>query len=134
MGKKKPEEMAKQKATFVDGAKKPSVDAKIADQVFELMEFFAGYGFNKSHSAAYGWITYQTAYLKQHYPVEFMAGLMSCDADNIDKVVKFIAEARVDGPHRRAPRRQRVASGLHGHAERDGGAAAARSSASGSAR
>ena len=86
-----------------------SVDAKIADQVFELMAFFAGYGFNRSHSAAYGWITYQTAYLKHHYPHEFMAGLMSCDADNIDNVVKFIAEARVDGPRRRAARRQRVA-------------------------
>jgi DNA polymerase-3 subunit alpha len=97
MGKKKPEEMAKQKELFLAGAKKLEVDAKIADQVFELMAFFAGYGFNRSHSAAYGWITYQTAYLKHHYPHEFMAGLMSCDADNIDNVVKFIAEARAMG-------------------------------------
>jgi DNA polymerase-3 subunit alpha len=97
MGKKKPEEMAKQKATFLDGAKKLEVDPKIADQVFELMAFFAGYGFNRSHSAAYGWVTYQTAYLKHHYPHEFMAGLMSCDADNIDNIVKFIAEARSMG-------------------------------------
>jgi DNA polymerase III subunit alpha len=97
MGKKKPEEMAKQKATFMEGAKKLEVDAKIADQVFELMAFFAGYGFNRSHSAAYGWITYQTAYLKHHYPHEFMAGLMSCDADNVDNIVKFIAEARSMG-------------------------------------
>jgi DNA polymerase-3 subunit alpha len=97
MGKKKPEEMAKQKATFMDGAKKLEVDPKIADQVFELMAFFAGYGFNRSHSAAYGWITYQTAYLKHHYPHEFMAGLMSCDADNVDNIVKFIAEARSMG-------------------------------------
>ena len=97
MGKKKPEEMAKQKETFLDGAKASEVDPKIADQVFDLMEFFAGYGFNKSHSAAYGWITYQTAYLKAHYPLEFMAGLMSCDADNIDNIVKFIAEARAMG-------------------------------------
>jgi DNA polymerase-3 subunit alpha len=61
------------------------------------MAFFAGYGFNRSHSAAYGWVTYQTAFLKHHYPHEFMAGLMSCDADNIDNVVKFIAEARAMG-------------------------------------
>ncbi|HEU0029375.1 MAG TPA: DNA polymerase III subunit alpha [Kofleriaceae bacterium] len=97
MGKKKPEEMAKQKELFLAGAKQKNVDPKIADQVFELMAFFAGYGFNRSHSAAYGWITYQTAYLKHHYPHEFMAGLMSCDADNIDNIVKFIAEARSMG-------------------------------------
>lgn len=97
MGKKKPEEMAKQKEKFMAGAAELKVDAKIADAVFELMAFFAGYGFNRSHSAAYGWVTYQTAYLKHHYPHEFMAGLMSCDADNIDNVVKFIAEARSMG-------------------------------------
>jgi DNA polymerase-3 subunit alpha len=97
MGKKKPEEMAKQKEKFMEGAAGLKVDAKIADSVFELMAFFAGYGFNRSHSAAYGWVTYQTAYLKHHYPHEFMAGLMSCDADNIDNVVKFIAEARAMG-------------------------------------
>jgi DNA polymerase-3 subunit alpha len=97
MGKKKPEEMEKQKQTFLEGAKAKGVDSKIADAVFELMAFFAGYGFNRSHSAAYGWITYQTAYLKHHYPHEFMAGLMSCDADNIDNIVKFIAEARSMG-------------------------------------
>jgi DNA polymerase-3 subunit alpha len=97
MGKKKPEEMAKQKEKFLAGAREKGVDPRIADQVFELMAFFAGYGFNRSHSAAYGWITYQTAWLKHHYPHEFMAGLMSCDADNIDNVVKFIAEARAMG-------------------------------------
>ncbi len=97
MGKKKPEEMATQKQKFLDGAKVLEVDLKVADQVFDLMAFFAGYGFNRSHSAAYGWITYQTAYLKHHYPHEFMAGLMSCDADNIDNVVKFTAEARAIG-------------------------------------
>jgi DNA polymerase-3 subunit alpha len=94
MGKKKPEEMAKQKQTFLDGAKAKGVDVKQAAEIFELVEKFAGYGFNRSHSAAYGWVTYQTAYLKHHYPHEFMAGLMSCDADNIDNIVKFIAEAR----------------------------------------
>ena len=97
MGKKKPEEMAKQKETFIAGARAKQLDIKIAEEVFDLMAFFAGYGFNRSHSAAYGWITYQTAYLKHHYPHQFMAGLMSCDADNIDNIVKFIAEARAMG-------------------------------------
>jgi DNA polymerase III subunit alpha len=97
MGKKKKEEMDKEKSKFLDGAKVNKIDPKIADQVFELMAFFAGYGFNRSHSAAYGWITYQTAYLKAHFPHEFMAGLMSCDADNVDNIVKFIAEARSMG-------------------------------------
>jgi len=94
MGKKKAEEMEKQKSLFMAGAEHKGVDKKIAGDVFELMAFFAGYGFNRSHSAAYGWVTYQTAYLKHHFPHEFMAGLMSCDADNIENVVKFIAEAR----------------------------------------
>ncbi|MEZ4402044.1 MAG: DNA polymerase III subunit alpha [Kofleriaceae bacterium] len=97
MGKKSKEVMDKEKAGFVDGATGKGVDEKVADAVFELMAFFAGYGFNRSHSAAYGWVTYQTAYLKHHHPHEFMAGLMSCDADNIDNVVKFIAEARAMG-------------------------------------
>ena len=97
MGKKKPEEMAKQKASFMDGARTQNVDPKKAGEIFDLVEKFAGYGFNRSHSAAYGWVTYQTAYLKYRYPHEFMAGLMSCDADNIENVVKFIAEARAMG-------------------------------------
>ncbi len=97
MGKKKKEIMDDEKAGFLEGAKAKGVDDKIADQVFELIAFFAGYGFNRSHSAAYGWITYQTAYLKHHFPHEFMAGLMSCDADNVDNIVKFIAEARAMG-------------------------------------
>jgi DNA polymerase-3 subunit alpha len=97
MGKKKKEIMDAEKAGFLDGAKANGVDPRIADQVFELIAFFAGYGFNRSHSAAYGWVTYQTAYLKHHYPHEFMAGLMSCDADNVDNIVKFIAEARSMG-------------------------------------
>jgi DNA polymerase-3 subunit alpha len=92
------------------------VDDKIADAVFELMAFFAGYGFNRSHSAAYGWVTYQTAYLKHHYPHEFMAGLMSCDADNIDNIVKFIAEARAMGLTVERPDVDESAGRLHGHA------------------
>ena len=94
MGKKDKEVMAEEKEGFVAGAQARGVDSKIADQIFELIAFFAGYGFNRSHSAAYGWISYQTAYLKHHYPHEFMAGLMSCDRDNTDNIVKFIAEAR----------------------------------------
>jgi DNA polymerase-3 subunit alpha len=97
MGKKKKEVMEKEKAGFLVGAKKVGVDEKVADEVFELMAAFAGYGFNKSHSAAYGLVTYQTAYLKKHFPEEFMAGLLTCDKDDTDKVVKNVAEARSMG-------------------------------------
>jgi DNA polymerase III subunit alpha len=97
MGKKKAEVMAKEKATFLDGAKGKAIDGAIAERVFDLMEKFAGYGFNRSHSAAYGMLTYQTAYLKHYYPVEFFAGLLTCDRDDTDAVVKFIAEARANG-------------------------------------
>jgi DNA polymerase-3 subunit alpha len=94
MGKKKPEEMAKQKGIFVEGAKKKGVDEKDADRIFGLLEYFAGYGFNKSHSAAYALITYQTAYLKAHYPVELLCAIMTSDKDRIEKVVRTIADAR----------------------------------------
>jgi DNA polymerase III subunit alpha len=94
MGKKKPEEMAKQRATFVEGAINNSVDEKIATYVFDLMEKFAGYGFNKSHSAAYALVAYQTAWLKTHYPAAFMAAVLSSDMDNTDKVVTLIEECR----------------------------------------
>ena len=97
MGKKKAEEMAKQKSTFVDGAVKNDVVAEEASQIFDLVEKFAGYGFNKSHSAAYALITYQTAYLKAHYPVEFFCGLMTADKEKTEKVVRMIAEARAWG-------------------------------------
>jgi DNA polymerase-3 subunit alpha len=97
MGKKKAEVMAKEKATFLEGAKGKGVDLAIAERVFDLMEKFAGYGFNRSHSAAYGLLTYQTAYLKRFHPVEFFAGLLTCDQDDTDAVVKFIAEARAEG-------------------------------------
>ena len=97
MGKKIKEAMDEEKVKFVEGAIGRGVDKKIASEVFDLMAFFAGYGFNRSHSAAYGWISYQTAYLKHHYPHEFIAGLMSCDQDNTDNIVKFIAEARAMG-------------------------------------
>jgi DNA polymerase-3 subunit alpha len=97
MGKKKAEVMAKEKAGFLDGAKAKGVDAKIAERVFDLMEKFAGYGFNRSHSAAYGLLTYQTGYLKRYFPVEFFAALLTCDKDDTDAVVKFIAEAKANG-------------------------------------
>jgi DNA polymerase-3 subunit alpha len=97
MGKKKPEEMAKQKSTFVDGAKAKGVDEKDADHIFGLLEYFAGYGFNKSHSAAYALITYHTAYLKAHYPVELLCAILTSDRDRIDKVVRTIADARSMG-------------------------------------
>ena len=97
MGKKKPEEMAKQKEIFLAGARDKGVDDKIAAQVFDLMEVFAGYGFNKSHSAAYGLISYQTAYLKCHYPVEFMSAVLTCDKDNSDNLTKYLNETRAMG-------------------------------------
>lgn len=94
MGKKKPEEMAKHRAIFMDGAIQRGVDAHTANQIFDLMEKFAGYGFNRSHSAAYAVITYQTAWLKAHYPAEFMAAVLSSDMDNTDKVVIFIEDCK----------------------------------------
>ncbi len=97
MGKKKAEEMAKERVGFLEGATKRGVDSGVANGIFDLMEKFAAYGFNKSHSAAYGLLTVQTAWLKAHYPVEFMAALISSEASNTDKVVLHVAEARQDG-------------------------------------
>ncbi|TAN67891.1 MAG: DNA polymerase III subunit alpha [Methylobacter sp.] len=94
MGKKKPEEMAKERDKFMSGSVQNQVDEKIATYVFDLMEKFAGYGFNKSHSAAYALVAYQTAWLKAHYQPEFMAAVMSADMDNTDKVVILIEECR----------------------------------------
>jgi DNA polymerase-3 subunit alpha len=98
MGKKKAAEMERQRALFVEGcASATGIDAAKANEIFDLIDKFAGYGFNKSHSAAYGLITYQTAWLKHFYPVAFMAALMTCDKDKSENVVKFIAEARSMG-------------------------------------
>ena len=94
MGKKKPEEMAKQREIFTQGSVDRGVDEEVATSIFDLMEKFAGYGFNKSHSAAYALLAYQTAYLKAHFPAEFMAAVLSSDMDNTDKVVGFIEECR----------------------------------------
>ncbi|MFA5960116.1 MAG: DNA polymerase III subunit alpha [Tatlockia sp.] len=92
MGKKKAEEMAQQRAIFTEGAVARGVDEQTATHIFDLMEKFAGYGFNKSHSAAYALVAYQTAWLKAHFPAAFMAAVMSSDMDNTDKVVTFIGE------------------------------------------
>ena len=94
MGKKKPEEMRDQRKAFVDGALERRVDLESANYIFELIEKFAGYGFNKSHSAAYALLSYQTAWLKTYYPAEFMAASLSADMENTDKVVVLIAEAK----------------------------------------
>jgi DNA polymerase III subunit alpha len=97
MGKKDPEVMAKEKVPFLKGAEKQGIDLKKAEIIFDLMAKFAEYGFNKSHSAAYALITYQTAYLKAHFPVEYMAALLSSEVQDTDKVVKYIYEARQMG-------------------------------------
>lgn len=97
MGKKKPEEMAKQRAVFVQGAKSRGVPEETAHYIFDLMEKFAGYGFNKSHSAAYAWVSYQTAWLKAHYPAAFMAAVLSADMDHTDKLVGMVDECRALG-------------------------------------
>ncbi len=94
IGKKKQEVMAKHKTRFVNGAKQNGVDSKTAEKLFALTEKFGGYGFNKSHSAAYAMIAYQTAYLKAHYPVQFMAALLTQDMGNQDKTIKNIAECK----------------------------------------
>jgi DNA polymerase-3 subunit alpha len=97
MGKKKPEEMAKERFKFEDGAEKNGIAARTATGIFDLMEKFAEYGFNKSHSAAYALVAYQTAWLKAHHPAEFMAATLSSDMDNTDKVVNFLDDARAIG-------------------------------------
>src|SRR5262249_23062614 len=95
MGKKDKEKMAKERRNFIEGCVRTNkIPEKKANAIFDLLEKFAGYGFNKSHSAAYGVISYQTAYLKAHYPVEFMAGLLSNEINNTDKISVFVGECR----------------------------------------
>ncbi|MDP3815184.1 DNA polymerase III subunit alpha, partial [Pseudomonas sp.] len=94
MGKKKPEEMAKQRGGFIEGCANNNIDGNLAGNIFDLVEKFAGYGFNKSHSAAYGLVSYQTAWLKAHHPAAFMAAVLSADMHNTDKVVTLIEECR----------------------------------------
>ncbi|MFM2289883.1 MAG: hypothetical protein RL684_3026 [Pseudomonadota bacterium] len=94
MGKKKPEEMAKQRSVFIDGSVERGVERGRAEHIFDLMEKFAGYGFNKSHSAAYALLSFQTAYLKAHYAADFMAAVLSADMDRTDKIVTLIDDCR----------------------------------------
>lgn len=94
MGKKKPEEMAKQRDIFVSGAIKNAVDGKLAGDIFDLIEKFAGYGFNRSHSVAYAMLSYQTAWFKAHYPSHFMAAVLTSDMDNTDKIIGLLADCR----------------------------------------
>ncbi|MFW1801421.1 DNA polymerase III subunit alpha [Acinetobacter nematophilus] len=97
MGKKKVEEMVKQRATFIEGAAKKDIDEATANHIFDYMEKFAGYGFNKSHAAAYALVAYQTAWLKAHYPSEFMAAVMSSEMQNTDSIVFLIDDCRING-------------------------------------
>jgi DNA polymerase-3 subunit alpha len=97
MGKKKPEEMAKQRERFIQGALERGFPQRKVEKIFDLMEQFAGYGFNKSHSAAYAYLAFVTAYLKAHYPVDFMAALLTSETGNTAKVVKYINECRAMG-------------------------------------
>ncbi len=97
IGKKTPEIMDQQRKAFIEGAVKNKIDRRIAEKIFNLIEHFAGYGFNKSHSAAYAMISYRTAYLKANYPVEFMAALLTSEKDNTDKIVEYIDEAELMG-------------------------------------
>ncbi|MHB8481859.1 MAG: DNA polymerase III subunit alpha [Nitrospiria bacterium] len=97
MGKKLPEEMEKQKAIFIEGARKNKIPEKRAEKIFDLMAYFAGYGFNKSHSAAYALVTYQTAYLKAHFAIPFMAAILSSEMGNPDKIVQYLSECKTMG-------------------------------------
>jgi DNA polymerase-3 subunit alpha len=103
MGKKKPEEMAKQRTIFLEGAAKRGADTQVAERLFDLMEKFAEYGFNKSHSAAYALIAYHTAWLKAYYPAEFMAATMSSEMSDTDKVRVFYEDCRANGLTMLAP-------------------------------
>ncbi len=94
MAKKDPAEMEKQKEKFLEGTKKNRISPRKAEKIFEQMETFGRYGFNKSHSAAYALIAYQTAYLKTHFPIEFMAALLTSEVQNTDKIIRYIAECR----------------------------------------
>src|SRR5471032_1290895 len=94
MGKKNAEEMAGQRERFVQGAAEKGLPPKKVEKIFDLMEQFAGYGFNKSHSAAYAYLAFVTAYLKAHFPVDFMAALLTSETGNVSKVVKYINECR----------------------------------------
>ncbi len=113
MGKKKAEEMAQQRERFVEGAAQRKFPPKKIEKIFDLMAQFAGYGFNKSHSAAYALLAYHTAYLKTHYPVEFMAALLTSVTGSTDDVVKYINECREMGISGGSARHQCFRRELH---------------------
>ena len=94
MGKKDKDEMDKQRKIFIEGAAKNNIDAKKSEEIFELVNKFAGYGFNKSHAAAYAMISYQTAYLKANYPVEFIIASINLEIDNSEKINNFLQMAK----------------------------------------
>lgn len=94
MGKKQPEEMAMQKSKFLEGALKNNIDSQLASKIFEQMAKFAGYGFNKSHAAAYAFISWQTAYLKAHYPADFIAESMTYDMQDVEKLSILMQDAK----------------------------------------
>ncbi|MFH1653020.1 MAG: DNA polymerase III subunit alpha [Pseudomonadota bacterium] len=94
MGKKKADEMSRQRERFLEGAKKNKIPEKKAEKIFDLMAMFAEYGFNKSHSAAYALVSYRTAYLKYHYPAEYMAALLTSEKDNTDKIINYINDCK----------------------------------------
>ena len=120
MGKKKPEEMAKERGMFVSGAVKNGVPEEQAAHIFDLMEKFAGYGFNKSHSAAYALLSYQTGWLKAHDPASFMAAVLSADMDHTDKVVGLLYDCRKEvGPHDPAAARESVVVRIRGGRRQD---------------
>ena len=97
MGKKDPDEMAAQRQNFMNGAQETGVPERIAKELFDLMEKFAGYGFNKSHSVAYALLAYQTAWLKTHYPAHFMAAVLSAEMKDTEKIMALVAECRENG-------------------------------------
>ncbi len=103
IGKKIPEVMEKEKKSFVDGAKARGIKELVAEKIWNLIDYFSGYGFNKSHSTAYALISYQTAYLKCHYPIEFMTALLTSEMGNTDKVVRYIEECKKMGIAVRPP-------------------------------
>ena len=114
MGKKKKEEMDRQMDIFLDGAKANEVDGQKAREIFELVAQFAKYGFNRSHSAGYALVTYQSAYLKAHYPAEFLCALMTADREKTEKVVRMIDGGSGDGGGDPCAGHQRVGDGLQG--------------------
>ena len=113
MGKKKAEAMAAEKKSFLDGAVVKDHDRTRAEEIFQQMETFAAYGFNKSHSAAYALVSFQTAWLKAHYPREFLAALLTMEMGDTDKVYKNLADARRHGVARAASRREHESRRLH---------------------